>query len=359
MPKKPSPQKPKAKPISLVIGAYGAGNFGDDLLFLAAANIEAKAGFEPICCGYFPPKVKQKFKFLDIADAASHVKALPHGSKVVLGGGGLLWSEESAARFSALIALAKMRGLKTAVHGIGLQGPGATLSASLYLMHECADEFSVRDDASLAILRGVMGADHKAVMLGDLVAREESAFLFERARKRKSHKTPVKIGFNLSWARFSQDAGFRHHVCLSLTNAALQLKGRAELHYVPQVMHRMSMDEQCVIFGEWLRVASAGAIKTNAPPDVAEDFVLMVAKHDVILAGRLHTAICAKMSGMPFAILNQSNTDTADKYHCIADAHSRSKINFDRHNWEVTDDIVSTANSLIVELEAGKVTSSR
>jgi hypothetical protein len=349
MPKKDL-KPPHQKPTSLVIGAYGVGNFGDELLYLAAANIETLAGFRPICCGYGPAQIKAKTKFISLSQAADYILESPPGSRVALGGGGLFWSEESTARFSSLLALAKMKGLTTAVHGIGTQGPGAALKTSLKLLHESADIFSVRDQRSLDIMIDAVGPTNKIKMLGDLVERNDSRFLFEKAKHRRRKKGPIKIGLNLGWARVSQDAGFRHHTCLSLANAARQLIGKFEFVYVPQVMHKMSMDEQCGIFAEWLRVASDGLIKAFPPPTTAEDFVLTVAECDLILAGRFHTAICAKQLGLPFAMLCISDEDKLDKYHSYASANDRLSIPFDRHNWEVTDAIVGAVNGMYKEL---------
>jgi len=346
-----SPNPVISNPISLVIGAYGAGNLGDDLLYLAAANIESMAGFQPVCCGYHPPQVKIKPKFCYLAQAADFISSLPLGSRVVLGGGGLFWSEESTARFSALIALAKMKGLGTAVHGIGVQGPGAALTTSLRLLHDSADHFSVRDQPSLDIMRNAVGSEHKIQMLGDLVARPSGDFLFKKVKRRQHKIGSIKVGLNLAWPRVSQDLGFRYHTCLCIANAARQLSSEVEFVYVPQVMHKISMDEQCLIFAEWLRVSSDGLIKTPAVPATAESFLSSVARCDLVLASRFHTGIAAKQIGIPFAMLCINEDDKLDKYHSFSEANNRLSIRFDQHHWEVTDSIVNAVKGMRAELQ--------
>ena len=324
-----------------ILGAYGAGNLGDDLLFEVAANNFKMRGYIPVCVGYGDPSVSKNCEFILIKDFHKTLPSVSNEDIVAIGGGGIFWSDESAIIFSSLIATAKLKGNITEVLAIGLNNVDCDAKKiALRLLYRSSDYFSVRDNVSFKILSACCGEVPECVE-PDLVAQKKANFLFRRKERLEKKNQKLKVGINLHSTRMSQDVAYREHIGLSIGNAIKQLSGEADFFYIAQVRHRLSLDEQCLVYAEWLRVYSEGLITVQSAPSIGSHLINEIHKMDIMLAGRLHSGIIATRLHLPTAIIVEDEANQNSKYLAFAEANGLPTICMNQHNWNVTDDIVS------------------
>lgn len=324
-----------------ILGAYGAGNLGDDLLFTVAASDFKKRGYSLVCVGYGLPSDHQSCEFIEIKNFHGILPSINQEDVVAIGGGGIFWSDESAMMFSSLIAGAKLQGNRTEVLAIGLNNVDQDAKKfALCLLYRSSDYFSVRDQASYRVLCACCGELPNCVE-PDLVAQKKANFLFRKKGPPLKEPRKLKVGINLHSTQMSQNAGYREHIGLSIGNAAKKLKEEIDFFYIAQVRHKLSLDEQCVIYGEWLRVYSEGLIAIQNISSSGPELISEIHKMDMMLAGRLHSAIVATKLKLPTAVIVEDEINQNSKYMAFANENNLPVICMSRHNWEVTEDIVN------------------
>lgn len=146
-----------SEPQVFIVGGYGAGNLGDDLLadtvynFITALGIRAQ-----ICAGEF-------YSGLSPARTAARpriVRDIRRGDLLLLGGGGLINDDlgiDYLRYFASLAIAAKLKGARVAAAGVGIEGLATRQGRLLArLLLKACYPFGVRDRMSAA------RADHLA-----------------------------------------------------------------------------------------------------------------------------------------------------------------------------------------------------
>ncbi len=145
----------------VILGWYGSDNTGDEAVLQAVVEALRRRGFDDLCAlSVDPAKTATR---LGVQSAPRNpfslgtLKALWGAQALVLGGGGLIQDGTSLYNlplYALHVALARLFGLKVIAWGLGVE-PVTTLLGKLLarFMVRAADHFSVRDTASLRLLR--------------------------------------------------------------------------------------------------------------------------------------------------------------------------------------------------------------
>ena len=146
---------------ALLIGYYGFGNFGDELLAEASKDILVKCGTDPDRIALLsadPAESERKFgvKAFDRWKLSEVVKACRQSRVLVLGGGGLFQdstSLRSCVYYWAVILIAKICGMKIFAAGQSV-GPLRSRLAFIIARHALSlcSKISVRDEPSMELI---------------------------------------------------------------------------------------------------------------------------------------------------------------------------------------------------------------
>lgn len=292
----------------LLVGYYGFGNLGDELLLAAvAAGIrELFPGAELRALSGDPEESRRRHGIEAVRwnDPAAVVAAVRWADLVVLGGGGLFhdyWGVEpekilsaghsGVAYYAGVAGLARLLGRPVVAWGVGL-GPlttldGRRLTADLFAEVTAA---TVRDEGSRALL-DELGAGEAEVV------PDPTFSLSLPPRARRPGGAPPRIGVALRpW-----DVGADPHAvegAVADTLAHLSETRGAEVVLLPFQAHPGALEGDLVVAERLQRRLGHGVIvaATDASPSAPAD---AIAGLDALIGMRLHALILAIRHGVP------------------------------------------------------------
>ncbi len=155
---------------TLVIGAYGNGNYGDDLIGLAIAETIWAAGGGRVALATRGDQIDWLEDAVGSATVTGgglssirRVARLPGADVVILGGGGLLEGKPDSVHvhrlvleYLAKLGTAGLRASRVIIHGIGISRVGYSdpvVTRAVREMLAAVDSVSVRDPASFAFAK--------------------------------------------------------------------------------------------------------------------------------------------------------------------------------------------------------------
>lgn len=145
---------------SVLIGYYGGGNYGDELLMEVLSNLFAKAGVKNLSIMYQTPDTFRKFHhdfgytLVPSYDKLALLKAIIKNKNIVIGGGGLWGLDVNTNIFilsSVLFVSRRILGKKVYLLGVGYyQSTNRLGHVSAYLAAKAATIIFARDQETLA-----------------------------------------------------------------------------------------------------------------------------------------------------------------------------------------------------------------
>ncbi|HYG83855.1 MAG TPA: polysaccharide pyruvyl transferase family protein [Verrucomicrobiae bacterium] len=143
---------------SFLIGYYGGGNYGDELLLEVLQNLLAKQGVKNLTIAYQRPEAFSEmhkdfgFKRVLMYDKLKVLKTLLKNKNVIIGGGGLWGLDMNLNTFllSVFLFIARIFGKKVYLLGVGYYSSTTTLGRiGAFLAAKSAAVILARDDESL------------------------------------------------------------------------------------------------------------------------------------------------------------------------------------------------------------------
>lgn len=303
---------------ALIIGHFGAGNFGDDLMLasmvylLSVRDVSITVLAKSKSIGDVIEEQDARLNIVRRNSALGIVRALIRSKYLILGGGThfqdnfhrmrYIKSLISLLRFLSIFIFARLMSVRIGWIGVGV-GPVQTLPAAL-LIKACAmltDEISVRDEASakelakLGIERVKIGFDLAALLPDfernrDVSPRESvvvGVSLFSAADLRGRHAK--HFAFWEAWKEAIEIA-FKHNekLCIKLI-VFLDLGGTLG-----------DVDDLQEVYERLLKIAPKRV--TLAPYVSTRRTLEQIADCDRFLAARYHSAVAAGLFGLPMIV---------------------------------------------------------
>lgn len=273
------------KPGPLKIGAFGTGNFGDDLMLQAILKEEPDANVVAYglpCLPYVIPYILTS-EFMARTD-----HFLSMATSLDFGGGNLFWSLENLSDILVLTQQAKLAGIPVRLKRVGLQGFERNETYFKMLLR-LVDSVTVRDMQSLRIAQQFGREDCKYV-------RDYAFELLGGDDVSPSGRIPIKrVGINFSDSPLTSEdpahIGFIKHISGIFSELARHFKGELEFSYIPFCNHRFHRVESDLRAGAILWEASEGLIQYPEGIFTTDDLIEEVKSVDVLVGKRFHMQV--------------------------------------------------------------------
>lgn len=307
----------------LKIGAFGTGNFGDDLMLQAILEKEPNSNV----VAYGPPKLPYDVRYIPIKEfmrKSAHYISMSNG--VDFGGGNLFWSLENLTNMLILSQQSKIASLPVRLQRIGLQGFEVSELYTKMLL-SVVDTITVRDSESLRIAKRLGREDCRLVL--------DYAYDLKIIKQNKNEdlmQRPRRVGINFSdWRLTSTDSAhknFAGHILGIFSEIARIFKDRFEFYYIPFCLHSSNRIEDDLLAGALFWESSAGLIQYCEGINTTNDLVSAVASMDVLLGKRFHMQVLGnalKKTVIPMVV----DIHESSKFAAISKDHSTDLIPYE------------------------------
>ncbi|MEN2472022.1 polysaccharide pyruvyl transferase family protein [Burkholderia sp. GS2Y] len=273
---------------TIFIGGFGAGNLGDDLILASMLDIDASA----TVVAYGPPLTERRIEYIafDTFFRNAHAILGTH-ERVVLGGGGIFWSQEHIYELLVIALIAKGLGMRVELRRVGLHGFHYGMDASRHLLR-VADVVTLREHDSLDLACRLLGCPTATFEPDYACARLSASPPPRNARPR--------VGVNIASTRFIDDPSFSNHLQQIYAHLAHRYHDVADFHYIPFCSHMSSHNQNDFAKADLLFAASEGRIKCRSVTTTVERLITECATMDLFLGERFHMHTIARMLGRPF-----------------------------------------------------------
>lgn len=324
---------------TIIYGAYGAGNLGDDAILLSAMAQHAGETIEVVSYGppkiAFPPPYIEHFEF--IKNPPAYIFA---GDTLIFAGGGLFWAASHGDDMRNLAKYARSVGADVRIERLGAQGVHSNLEAATELMG-LSSFISVRDENSVALLKR-LGVSDRAVAEPDFVLE------LKNPKPPRDPNSPFRIGLSHSATPFYHDEAHRDKT-LAIYKHIVDRHPLMEFVYLPHTRHFNVMAQNDIIVGEHFWKVTGGRVVNPNFPQTVEELLAIYATIDAAIGWRYHMLVMAKITGVPSAFLGQMGEH---KYGAFARENNVPQIDFDKPVAE----IVASATRFLAVVAAGTAT---
>lgn len=307
------------KSAPLKIGAFGTGNFGDDLMLQAILAEEPEANI----VAYGPPCLPYEVRYIPTSEfMTTPERFLSEATSLDFGGGNLFWSSENISDMLVLTQQAKLAGLPVRLRRVGLQGFERNERYAKILLR-LVDSVTVRDKGSLHIARQLGREDCE-------YARDYAFELLGADEVSPATRNPSKkVGINFADTRFTSDdpsnSEFIRHMSGIFSELARHFQGVLEFYYIPFCNHRSHRIESDFRAGAILWDASGGLIQYAEGINTTNDLVEEIKSVDVLIGRRFHMQVLGHGLGkvvIPLVVDILEQT----KYNAMAQDHNVDPI---------------------------------
>lgn len=305
---------------TILYGAYGTGNLGDDLLLKGALLEHDCQDIKVVAYG--KPFIEGFDDYIDHFDFINHPESfINKGDILAFAGGGLFWAATHCDDMLKVAKYAKSFGCQVFIKRIGAQGFHCNPDAVKELMSLC-DSITVRDQNSVEILKS-HDITEEASYLPDYVLTL-SKCIDEKRKIPFSGK--VKIGINHSATPFYHDISHRKKALHIYSFISEKFKSEVEFYYLPHTRHFKCIDQNDVIYGEHFWNASNGLIKPLDFPETIDDLLGYYSMMDGVVGWRYHLLVLGTLFDCEVAHLGSLG---GHKYGAFARENNIPQIDFD------------------------------
>lgn len=277
-----------------LVGAAGHGNLGDDFIAYAVTSQEEFSEIVIMGGSKFLPCYSQV--------SQSRLKFLkrPCG-RIIIGGGGLLndhWSLDYLIYFTSLVIIARIRGIKVAICGVGAENfEKLTGRLLLRILVRCSHVVYLRDEQSK---QNVLRVTNKL----DISISGDLAWLYRgrvRAQFRDSRDIETLI---VTIAGEQSNSWLERRESLIRNLQILRQNKKIRIHFLPMQVSGEYLHNDLILFDEIAqRFKPEQVLRPNSVTEVIEH----IRNADLVYGYRMHASIIAALHGVPSVIHSRSS----------------------------------------------------
>jgi len=330
---------------TILIGGFGAGNLGDDLILASMLDIDADA----TVVAYGQPLIERRIEYIAFDTFFRNAQAiLGAHDRVILGGGGIFWSQEHIYELLVIALIAKGLGKRVELRRVGLHGFHYAMEASRHLLR-IADAVTFREHDSLDLAHHLLDCPTATFEQDYACARLSPTPPPRNAR--------LRVGINIASTSFIDDPSFSNHLQQIYAHLAHRYHGTADFHYIPFCSHMSSHNQNDFAKADLLFAASEGRIKCRSVATTVERLITECATMDLFLGERFHMHTIAHILGRPIIPFIQ-NEQT--KYRALALEYGDVPVFYEMSQAmiidQLTDRLDATISSVLASLHASAPT---